>query len=68
MVSSPCSPRDSQESSPVPQFEGISSSVLAFFMVQVSHLYVTTGKTLALIIQTFIGKVMCLLFNMLSLS
>ena len=38
------------------------------FMVQVSHLYVTTGKTLALIIQTFIGKVMCLLFNMLSLS
>ena len=38
----------------------------AFFMVQLSHLYMTTGKTIALTIQTFVGKVMSLLFNMLS--
>ena len=38
----------------------------AFFIVQLSHPYMTTGKTTALTIQTFVGKVMCLLFNMLS--
>ena len=38
----------------------------AFFTVQVSHLYMTTGKTIALIRWTFVGKVMSLLFNMLS--
>ena len=38
----------------------------AFFMVQLSHLYVTTGKTIALTRWTFVGKVMSLLFNMLS--
>ena len=38
----------------------------AFFMVQISHPYVTTGKTIALTRQTFVGKVMSLLFNMLS--
>ena len=38
----------------------------AFFMVQLSHPYVTTGKTIALTIRTFVGKVMPLLFNMLS--
>ena len=38
----------------------------AFFMVQLSHSYMTTGKTTALTIQTFVGKVMSLLFNMLS--
>ena len=38
----------------------------AFFMVQLSHPYMTTGKTIALIRQTFAGKVMSLLFNMLS--
>ena len=38
----------------------------AFFMVQLSHLYMTTGKTIALIIQTSVSKVMSLLFNMLS--
>ena len=38
----------------------------AFFMVQLSYLYVSTGKTIALTIQTFVGKVMSLLFNMLS--
>ena len=36
----------------------------AFFMVQLSHLYMTTGKTIALTIWTFVGKVMFLLFNM----
>ena len=38
----------------------------AFFIVQLSHPYMTTGKTVALIRQTFVGKVMSLLFNMLS--
>ena len=38
----------------------------AFFMVQPSHPYMTTGKTIALTIRTFVGKVMPLLFNMLS--
>ena len=38
----------------------------AFFMVQLSHPYMTTGKTIALSIETFDGKVMSLLFNMLS--
>ena len=38
----------------------------AFFIVQLSHLYVTTGKTIALTGQTFLGKVMSMLFNMLS--
>ena len=38
----------------------------AFFMVQLSHPYMTTGKTIALTIWTFVGKVMSLLFNMLS--
>ena len=38
----------------------------AFFMVQLSHLYVTTGKTIALTRWTLVIKVVCLLFNMLS--
>ena len=38
----------------------------AFFMVQLSHSHMTTGKTIALTIWTFVGKVMSLLFNMLS--
>ena len=38
----------------------------AFFMVQLSHLYMTTGKTIALTRRTFISKVMSLLFNTLS--
>ena len=36
----------------------------AFFTVQLSHPYMTTGKTIALTIRTFVGKVMSLLFNM----
>ena len=39
---------------------------LAFFMVQLSHPYMTTGKTLGLTIWTFVSKVLSLLFNMLS--
>ena len=38
----------------------------AFFTVQLSHPYMTTGKTIALTRRTFVGKVMFLLFNMLS--
>ena len=38
----------------------------AFFIVQLSHAYMTIGKTIALTRQTFVGKVMPLLFNMLS--
>ena len=38
----------------------------AFFIVQLSHPYMTTGKTIPLTRQTFVGKVMSLLFNMLS--
>ena len=56
----------SKKSSPTPQSK---LSILwrsAFFMVQLSHLYATTGKPIALTIQTFVGKVMSLLFNLLS--
>ena len=38
----------------------------AFFIVQLSHLYMTTGKTITLTRRTFLGKVMSLLFNVLS--
>ena len=38
----------------------------AFFTVQLSHLYMTAGKTIALTIQTFVSKVLSLLLNMLS--
>ena len=38
----------------------------AFFIVQLSHLYMTTGKTIALTIQIFVGKVLSLLFKILS--
>ena len=40
----------------------------AFFMVQLSHLRMTPGKTIALTIQTFVSKMMSLLFNMLTMS
>ena len=52
-----CNPRDSQESSPTPQFKSINSSHSAFFIVQLSHPYVTTEKTIALTRWTFVGKV-----------
>ena len=63
---SPCSPRDSQESSPTPQFKSINSSHSAFFIVQLSHPFMTTGKTITLTGWIFAGKVMSVLFNMLS--
>ena len=53
----------------LPQYQSSKASILqclAFFIVQLSHPYMTTGKTIALTIQTFVGKVMSLLFNMLS--
>ena len=61
-----CSPRNSQESSPTPQFKSIILLRSAFFTVQLLHSYMTTGKTIALTRQTFVGKVMSLLLNMLS--
>ena len=51
------------------QYHSLKASIFrhsAFFIVQLSHPYMTTGKTIALTRQTFIGKVMSLLFNMLS--
>ena len=60
------SPLDSQESSPTPQYKRSILQCSAFFTVQLSHPYMTTGKTIALTRQIFFGKVMSLLFNMLS--
>ena len=57
-----------QESSPTPQFKSINSSALIYLIVQLSHLDMTTGKTIALTRWTFVDKVMSLLFNMLSCS
>ena len=51
------------------QYQSLKASILehsATLMVQLSHLYMTTGKTIALTRQTFVGKVMSLLFNALS--
>ena len=62
LVWSPWSPRDSQHHSS----KALILQHSAFFMVQLSHPYMTTGKTIALTIQTFVGKVMSLLFNTLS--
>ena len=54
----------------LPQQHSSKASILrcsAFFIVQFSHPYMTTGKTIALTRWTFVGKVMSLLFNMLSM-
>ena len=49
------------------QFKRISSLALSFFfMVQLSHPYMTTGKTITLTVWTFVGKIMSLLFSILS--
>ena len=51
------------------QYHSSKASILqhsAFFMVQLSHPYMTTGKTIALTRRTFVSKVMSLLFNMMS--
>ena len=65
LVWSPCSRRDSQEYSLVPQFENI-FGLQPSFLVQLSHPYMTTGKTITLTTWSFVSKVMSLLFNMLS--
>ena len=56
LVGSPCSPRDSQECSPTPQFKTINCSCSAFFIVQLSYPYMTTRKTIALTRQTLSAK------------
>ena len=64
LVGSPCSPRTLKS---LLQHHSLKASILrcsAFFTVQLSHLYMTTGKTTALTRQTFVGKV-SLLFIML---
>ena len=66
LVGSPCSPRDSKS---LLQYHSSKASIFwcsAFFTVQLSHPYMTTGKMIALTRQTFVGKGMSLLFNMLS--
>ena len=66
LVGSPCSPRDSQESSPAPQFKSISSSALSFLYSPALTSVHDTGETITLTRQTFVCQVMSLLFNMLS--
>ena len=56
---------DSQESSPTPQLKSINSSALSF-LCSPTLTSIVTGKTIALTRQTFVGKVMSLLFNRLS--
>ena len=65
LIWSPCSPRDSQESSPTPQFKNINSSALSFLYSPTLTSIMTTGKNIALTTQTFVSEVMSLLFNML---
>ena len=66
LVGSLCSPRDSQASSATPQFKSINFSAISFLYIQLSHPYMTTEEAIALTRQTFVGKVMSLLFNILS--
>ena len=61
-----CSPRDSQESSVTLEFKSITSSALSFLYTPTLTTIHDTGKTIALTRWTCIGKVMSLLFNMLS--
>ena len=65
---SPCNPRDSQESSPIPQFKSINSSVLIFlYSPTLTSIHEKPyGKTVALTRWTFVDKVMSVFFNMLS--
>ena len=51
---------------PTPQFKIINSSVLGFLYSPTLTSIMTTGKTIVLTIQTFVGKVMSLIFNMMS--
>ena len=63
-IDCPCIPKDSKESSPTPQFKNITLWCSAFFIVQLSHPYMTTRKTIALTIWIFVSKIMSLFFNM----
>ena len=66
MVGSPCNPRYSQESSPTPQFKSIKSSVLSFpYSPSLTSIH-SYWKNCSLTRQAFVGKVISLLFNMLS--
>ena len=56
LVVSPCSPSDSQESSPTPQFKSVNSSALSFPYSPTLHPYMTTGKSIAWTRQTFLTK------------
>ena len=55
-----------QQSSPAPQFEGINSLALSPFYCPALTFYMTTGKTIAFTIPTFVGRIMSLVFNVLS--
>ena len=70
LVGYPCSPRSkSPRSKSLLQYYSLKASVLqhsAFFIIQLSHTHMTTGKTIALTRWTLVGKVMSLLLNMLS--
>ena len=66
LVGSPCSPRDSQEFSPTPQFKSINSLALSFLHSPTLTSYKTTGKTIALTRRILVGKVPSLLLSMLS--
>ena len=67
LVGSPCSSRTFRS---LPQHHNFKASILwcsSFFIVQLSHPYMTTGKPIALTRQTFVGKTMSLLFNKIPL-
>ena len=66
MVWSLCSPRESQESSPTPQFKSINSSMLSLLHSLTLTSIHDYWKTITLTRWTFVSKVMSLLFNMLS--
>ena len=67
LVGSPCSLRDSQESSPTPQFKSINSSAFSLLYGPTLTSIHDYGKIIALSRWTFVGKVMSLLFNILSM-
>ena len=66
MVGSPCSPRDSPESFPTPQFKSINSLALSFLYNPTLTSIHDHWKTIALTRWTFVGRVMSLFLNMLS--
>ena len=65
-VGSPCSPKDSQEYSPTPQFKSINSLALSFLHSSTLTFIHNYWKTIALTRRNFVGKVISLLLNMLS--